>query len=285
MPFKSKIPDSFEKNLISLYFQHSSIEKVLQVTNYDLPVSFATYHRILNKYGIIKSAGPNSRLSESLEVLSLINSYKVPLERVYHKYAPHSFKISTNTLHRIMHHIRLGATRRCGTALIISRESERDKYLIGQDTTLNRPQLGEAGDFSLPMGHTRMQDSHTKSITRVLQQEVFTKNCIDGTFPFNLVSTSLKPLFFINIADIKVAVFRLVIPDRFHHFSSFKLHNFSFRSTNDILCLKHRPGVGEIVEKYEELRFHPQPEEEVVINSRLNLALSRLPKHSTGFPE
>ena len=272
------VPNEFEKNLISLYLRHGSIEQVFNIKNYDLPVSFATYHRILNKFGIIKSAGPNSRLSESLHILSLINNYKVPLERVYRKYAPQTLKVSTNTLHRIMHHIRLGVTRRCGTALLISHESNKDRYLRAQDNSLNNPSLGEPGDFSLPMGHTRMQDNSTISITRVLQQEVFTNNCLSGSFTFHLIPKTAKPIFFINIADIKVAVFRLIIPDKYIDFSSFKLHSHCFMDQRDLQTIKIRPGVGEIVEKYEELRFAPQSSTEIVINSKLNLALSELPE-------
>jgi hypothetical protein len=277
MSLKSTMPDSFEQELLTLYFQHGSIEQVFHIKNYDLPVSFATYHRLLNRFGIIKSAGPNSRLSESLNILSLINNYKVPLERVYRKYAPSSLKVSTNTLHRIMHHIRLGVTRRCGTALVISNQSFPDRYLIAQDNSLHQPSLGQSGDFSLPMGHTRMQDSHITSVTRVLQQEVFTNPCIQGDFPFSLIPKDIAPIFFINVADIKVAVYRLIIPDKYHLFSSLKLHNYHFVSQTELQSFKLRPGVTEIIEKHEELRYLPQTQTEIVIDSNLNLALSRLP--------
>ena len=270
-------PDDFEKKLITLYLQNSSIEQVFNITNYDLPVSFATYHRLLNKFGIVKSAGPNSRLSESLHVLSLINNYKVPLERVYRKYAPHTLKVSTNTLHRIMHHIRLGVTRRCGAALLISPESNKDKYLLAQDNSLKNPSLGKEGDFSLPMGHTRMQDSHQKSIKRVLQQEVFTDLAIESTFPSSNVPAKPKAEFFINIADIKVGVFRLILPDSLCSFSSFKLHNYRFLTPDEILKLQLRPGVGDIIEEFEKNRYSPKSNKEKVIDSKLNLALLELP--------
>ena len=279
MPKKPIIPDKFEENLISLYLKHGSIEQVFNITNYDLPVSFATYHRILNKYGIVKSAGPNSRLSESLNILSLVNNYKVPLERVYRKYAPHTLKVSTNTLHRIMHHIRLGVTRRCGAALLISQESHKDRYLVAQDYSLSNPALGQAGDHSLPMSHTRMQDSSVTSITRVLQQEVFADDCTKGNFPFHLITKDAKPIFFINIADIKVAVYRMIFPDSYSTFTSNKLHDYSFITFSEMFSKPLRPGVGEIVEKFEELRFMPASAETIVINSKLNLALSELPSH------
>lgn len=278
MSKKGVVPDEFEQNLISLYLKHGSIEQVLNVTNYDLPVSFATYHRILNKFKIVKSAGPNSKLSESLDILSLINNYKVPLERVYRRYAPLTLKVSTNTMHRIMHHIRLGVTRRCGAALLISRESAKDKYLLAQDTSLTNSALGEAGDYSLPMGHTRMQDSCKTSITRVMQQEVFTKESISGKFPFTLIPGDTRPSFYINIADIKVAIYRLIIPDQYRNYSSFKLENYTYFSADEIKTLKLRPGVGEIVNEHERLRFQPESTKEIVINSELNLALSKLPE-------
>lgn len=276
MAKKKRVPDEFESNLISLYLQNDSIEQVFNITNYDLPVSFATYHRILNRFGIVKSAGPNSRLSESLHILSLLNNYKVPLERVYRKYAPNTMKISTNTLHRILHYIRLGVTRRCGAALLISPESNKDKYLIAQDISISNALLGQEGDFSLPMGHTRMQDSHATSITRVLQKEAFTDMAIKGNFPFELIDKDTKPEFYINIADIKVGVFRLVIPDRYNVFSSFKLHNFHFLTHQEITENKLRPGVEDIIKEHEKLRYEPVGDKEIVIDSSLNLALIKL---------
>jgi len=177
-----------------------------------------------------------------------------------------------------MHNIRLGVTRRCGTALLISPESNKDRYLLGQDISLCNPSFGESGDGSLPMSHTRMQDSATTSITRVLQQEVFTQNCINGNFPFNLIPENSKPIFYINIADIKVAVFRLIFPDEYHDFSSYKLCRFSFKSALEIKQAKIRPGVGEIVKNFELLRYAPQNDSEIVIDSNLNLALAKLPE-------
>jgi hypothetical protein len=240
---------TFEENLISEYLKYGSIDKVFKIHNYDIPISFASYHRLLNKYQVIKSAGPNSKLSESLHVLSLLNTYKLPLERIYHHHSPASLQISTNTLHRVLHNVRLGVTKRVGVALLISQIDSPYKYLFGQDESLSDPQLGERGDWSLPMGYTRQQDSFSTGIKRILQQEVFTNKTIYNRFPKYLVPKNPKPLFTINIADIKVFVFKLVLTPN-QQFSSFKLSNYSFYNLQEISNLKVRAGVTDIVEHY-----------------------------------
>ncbi len=240
---------TFEQTLISEYLKHGSIDKVFKLHNYDLPISFASYHRLLNKYGIIKSAGPNSKLSESLHVLSLLNTYKLPLERVYHKYTPATIQVSTNTLHRVLHKIRLGVTSRVGIALLIFGSENSSNLLMGQDDSLLDPNLGHKGDWSLPMGYTREQDSFETGIKRVLQQEVFVNETISGNFPSKIIPKKPTPLFTINIADIKVYVFKLKL-NRNYQFSSYKLKNYNFYSFQDIDNLKCRAGIGDIVDSY-----------------------------------
>jgi hypothetical protein len=243
------INTEFEKKLVKEYLRFGSIDKVFKVYNYDLPISFASYHRLLNKFGVIKSAGPNSKLSESLHVLSLINTYKLPLERIYHRYTPRSIQISTNTLHRILHNIRIGVTSRVGVALLISHEAEPNKFLLGKDQSIINPLLGHKGDWSLPMGYTREQDSHKDGILRVLQQEVFTEQTINSKFPKNIIPKDITESFVINIADIKVYVYRLIL-SKSYHYSSFKLSDFSLFSHSEILELKARGGVVDIVNTY-----------------------------------
>lgn len=248
----SFIPTSekdFEKFLVSEYLKHGSIDKVFKIHNYNLPISFAGYHRLLNKYKIIKSAGPNSKLSESLHILSLLNTYKLPLERIYHRYSPNSLQVSTNTLHRILHNIRLGVTNRVGVALLISKAGEPNKFLMGQDNSLVNPALGHKGDWSLPMGYTREQDSHQAGILRVLQQEVFADLAINNKFPKNLFPDEITEDFTINIADIKVYVYQITLNKDFI-FSSYKLSNFGFYTQSEISKLKVRGGVEDITKTY-----------------------------------
>lgn len=238
-----------EKFLVSEYLKYGSIDKVFKTHSYNLPISFAGYHRLLNKYKIIKSAGPNSKLSESLHVLSLLNTYKLPLERIYHRYSPNSLQVSTNTLHRILHNIRLGVTNRVGVALLISKVDDPNKFLMGQDNSLVNPALGHKGDWSLPMGYTREQDSHQAGILRVLQQEVFANLAISDKFPKNLFPNEITEDFTINIADIKVYVYHIALSKNYN-LSSFKLSNFGFYSLSEISKLKVRGGVVDIVKTY-----------------------------------
>lgn len=260
---------TFEQYLVSEYFKHGSIDQVFKFHNYDIPISFAGYHRVLNKFEIVKSAGPNSKLSESLHLLSLLNTYKLPLERVYHHYAPQSIQVSTNTLHRILHHIRLGVTRRVGAALIISTQESPGRYLLAKDKSLKNDILGQKGDWSLPMGFTREQDSHKTSIIRVLQQEVFTEQAITNRFP-NLKLPE-KEIFTINIADIKVYVYLVLLPKKYPNFSSFKLKKHQFLGISELNTNRVRPGVIDILKNYEEHKFNQN------IESSLNLSLAYAP--------
>ncbi len=260
----------FEKLLVTEYLKNGSIDKVFKLHNYNLPISFASYHRLLNKYQIVKSAGPNSKLSESLHVLSLLNTYKLPLERIYHRYTPSTLQISTNTLHRVLHNVRLGITNRVGVALLIANTTETNKFLLGQDDSLVDPRLGHKGDWSLPMGYTREQDSFETGIRRVLQQEVFTNQTIDYKFPKNIIPKNISPLFTINIADIKVYVFKIALQKKYR-FSSFKLKNFGFYNSQEISILKVRGGVKDILKLY--LNGTSEP----TYNSEFNQNLCLLP--------
>ncbi len=262
----------FKKFLVAEYLKHGSIDKVLKVHHFDLPTSFASYHRVLKEFGIVKSAGPNSKLSESLYLLSLLANYKVPLEKTYRQHAPKRIQISVNTLHRILHYIRLGLTRRQGTALIITDAEKPNYILLGQDITLSDRSLGQKGDYSLPMSHSKTGEDPKDSITRVLQQEVFTDLTTKKEFPSSVVPKHPKPIMYINIADIRVAVYHLELSNK-EKFSSFKLTNLKFRKLTNQPNNKLRPGVGDILKKYFELQKNPTLKAGVEFDSGLNTIL------------
>lgn len=273
MSLEFKSEKDFERLLISEYIKHGSIEQVFSSHKYTLPISFASYHRLLNKNRVIKSAGPNSKLSESLHFLSELSNYKIPLERAYHKHAPASMQVSTNTLHRMLHYTRLGLTRRRGTALLVSPESNKNIYLLANDKSLTNPDLGQAGDFSLPMSHSRADEKPTDAITRVMQQELYCDRLCGGNFPWELIPQDPKPLMNIHIADIKVTVYRIIIPDGMLDFSSFRLDNYSFFEPEKVTKLKLRPGVEDIINKYQEIRFLPTTQNIPEFDSTLNATL------------
>ncbi|PIP85977.1 hypothetical protein COW83_01385 [Candidatus Collierbacteria bacterium CG22_combo_CG10-13_8_21_14_all_43_12] len=272
MPSKQ---DNFERNLVLEYFLHGSINKVFSFHHFDLPISFAGYTRVLSKYKVVKSAGPNSNLSESLRILSKVVDYKIPLERIYHQYAPRTIQVSTNTLHRMLHYTRLGLTRRQGTVLIITQKNRPEAFLVGNDNSLSNSVLGKKGDISLPMGHSKLGELPQESILRVLQQEVFTKLVLDKSFPDNILPLHPKPIMYMNIADIRVSIYHIEL-DKELNFSSFKLSNLRFEKLNDISDLKTRPGILEILQKYEKLSLFPEPASTPEFNSNLNSNLFAL---------
>lgn len=242
-------PQDFEKFLVSEYFKHGSINKVFYYHHFNIPISYAGYDRVLTKYGVIKSAGPNSKLTESLKVLSLVADYKLSLEKVYERYAPKKLLVSTNTLHRILHYTRLGLTRRQGTALIITKQGSSECFLVGNDVSLDNDLLGKRGDLSLPMGHSKTGENPRDSIIRVLQQEVFCDRVLEGNFPSEVVPPHPKPMMYMNVADIRVSVFHLEL-NKNYKFSSFKLNNLKFRGLSEIEKEKLRPGVGDILRNF-----------------------------------
>lgn len=270
----------FDEFLISEYFRLGSIDRVLKHHHYSLPVSYASYHRVLIKFGVVKSAGPNSKLSESLYILSLLANYKIPLEKIYRKFIPLSVKVSLNTIHRILHFVRLGLTRRQGVALLLESETEAGNFLVGNDISLNNSLLGNKGDISLPMGHSKTGEDAKQSILRVLQQEVFTNSVIKRIFPADLLPNHLRPLMFIDIADIKVAVYHIKINPQLT-FSSFKLQNLHFAGKQELLGKKLRPGVRDILCAYSDIQAKSFEEVPSLVSELNQEILAFAKAHST----
>lgn len=269
---------NFEQLLVKEYLRLGSINKVFQEHKYDLPISFAGYDRVLTKFKVIKSAGPNSKLSESLYILSLLANYKIPLERIYQRFAPKTIQVSTNTIHRILHYTRLGLTRRRGTALLISPKGQPNKVLIGNDQSLTNSSLGNKGDLSLPMGHSKTGEPIKDSIARVIQNEVFTQNVIDQNFPWEIIPEHIKPIMYVNIADIQVSVYRLEFSRSYKEFSSFKLSNLKYRAINYLLSDTLRPGVKDILINSSQLNLREATENIQTFNSELNSTIYALAK-------
>jgi len=269
---------SFEKFLISEYFRLGSINKVFHEHKFNLPISFAGYDRVLSKFGVVKSAGPNSKLSESLYFLSLLANYKIPLEKAYHLYAPKTIQVSTNTLHRMLHYTRLGLTRRQGVALIISPKGHPEKILMGNDFSLTTSSLGNKGDLSLPMGHSKTGEPIRDSIARVLQNEVFTNEVVNHKFPWEVIPEHIKPLVCVNVADISVSIYKLELPIAKKSFSSFKLENLKYLDINYLPEVSFRPGIKDVLDYYANLDSENIFSEIPTIDSELNSKIFALAK-------
>lgn len=276
-PGKEKI-EQFNQFIVAEYLKYGSVDGVFQQNNYDLPISYPGVHRLIKKWGIIKSAGPNSILSEGITFLTLLSQDKVPLESLY-KRLPPSFKTSMGTMHRLLHNIKEGVARRVGTALVITPHNNPHTVLIGEDISTPRLELGKPfGSITLPMGYSKVDEDPGDSILRVLQQEVFTQMVIDRNLPLNLIPTKPQPFMYVDVADIRVAVYNLLLSVNLSEksaFSSFKVRNHKFMEISEILNHKSniliRAGVREIIRGYKKYLY--QGLESVPVASELNLAL------------
>lgn len=271
----------FFVRLIAEYLKYGSVDKVFKVHNYDLPISYPSFQRLIDRWGIIKAAGPNSILSEALGFLVLLSDRKLPVETLY-RHLPPSFKTSLGTVHRILHNIKEGAIRRVGTALVMVSSDSPNMVLIGEDIAPPRLELGKPyGSLSLPMSFSKKDEKPEVSILRVLQHEVFTKDAIEKKTP-NVIPQNPAPFMYLDIADVRVAVYQIELPHRLSQnqaFSSFKLINHRYMHLTQLINqseeLNFRAGIREIAVGYqsflEDKSFAP-----IFEKSRLNLTIRGL---------
>ena len=247
----------FNEFLVIEYLKHGSVDEVLKRHKFDVPISYAGYQRILDKWGIIKAAGPNSKLTETVEFLTRFAYESVPFDRLYKKMPP-SFKTSSATLYRVLSYIKEGLTRRLGTALVITQAGMEKNILVGEDISTPRIELGKTyRSLTIPMGFTRLRDPREDAILRVLQQEVFSQLAVEKRLP-KIVPNRPKPFMILDVADVRVELFHLILPKNYSKqrlFSSFKIKNHKFISvstlTNKSRKLNLRMGIREIAVGYE----------------------------------
>src|SRR3989344_942830 len=241
----------FYKPLVASYLKYGSVDKVFTDFAHDTGVSYPHFHRILKQWGIIKSAGPQSRLAEAVYFLTALAKDNLPLETLY-KTMPPSLQISAVTLHRILSYVKRGLTRRRGTALIVSPESNPTLALIGRDISTPRPEIGKPfGSLSLPMTYSKRTESAQDSILRVLQQEVPATLSVARRLP-SLIPDDPKVVVMIDIADVRVRTYQVIIPDNLiDKLDSYKLTDLTFVPLTEIaasvgLDSGYRAGVPEI---------------------------------------
>jgi hypothetical protein len=256
-PYPTGNEKKFNEFLVEEYLKVGSVDEVLKIYKFDLPISYAGYQRILDKWGMVKAAGPNNTLGEALNFLTKLAYDNIPFERVYRK-MPLSFQTSAATLYRILGYMKEGVTRRLATGLVITTKGSKKKVLVAKDVSNPRVDLGKIhGMITIPMGFSRRRDPREMAIKRILQQEVFTKLTIQNKFPKKIIPPFPKPFMFLDIADVRVEVFHIELPKRLtdtKNFSSFKLKNYKFVNTKDVIDGKFnnlRVGVKEAVEGFE----------------------------------
>jgi hypothetical protein len=275
--------DAFFRQIISEYLQYGSVDAVFRKHSYNLPISYPGFQRLLDKWGIVKAAGPNSKLSEAITFMVLLSDQKMPLETLYHSLPP-SFKTSMATMHRILHNIKEGVIRRYGTALILTPDEDSRKILIAEDVSTPRLELGKPfGAISLPMGYSKGDEKAGTSILRVLQQEVFSEMAIERRFPYGVIPKNPKPFMYFDIADVRVAVYHLTLPSAFSSpkaLSSSKLVNYRYLNLETMISVgarknHFRSGIKEMAIGYNNYlagkSLAPKP---VKQTSLLNLTLS-----------
>jgi len=273
----------FEKYVITQYLRYGSVDEVFRANKYDLPISYAGVCRLIDKWGVVKAAGPNTSLSQCLGFLVKLVEEKIPLETLYKK-MPTNFTPSVATLHRIYKDVKEQVKekieertpRRNGVALIISPKNAPHLVLVGRDVSTPRLDLGKKyGAVSLPMGFARRTQRRYESILRILQQEVFTKLAISQNMP-DIIPKSPEPFLYIDVADIRVAVYRLVVKNTSLSFSSYKLveHKYIDINGNSSQMTNLRAGVLEALDGYRD--YLTKQKSPVFVSSYLNLALRSL---------
>ena len=228
----------FLSQLVAEYLKYGSVDEVFRVHKYDIPISYPGFQRVLDKWGIVKAAGPNSKLSEALSFFVHLAKEQIPLETLY-KRMPPSFQTSIGTLHRILSYMKEGATRRVGTALVLTPHMKPNYILVANDISTPRVEFGKPfGSVSIPMGFSKKRDTKQKAILRVLQQEVFVKQAIAQNMPMEIITKDIEPFMYLDAADVRVSIYHLSLPKKLSSpksFSSFKLENHRFLSIGNII--------------------------------------------------
>jgi hypothetical protein len=245
--YPTKSEEEFTKFLVKEYFKHGSVDEVFRKYKYDLPISYANYQRILDKKGVVKAVGPNNKLTEAVDFFTHLAKDNIPFEQLY-KRMPPSFQTSASSLYRMLLYIKEGVTRRTGVALVVTPFDNNEKVLVAEDVSTPRIEIGKLfRSLSLPMGFARKRDSRRTNVLRILQQEVFTDKVIESVFPNSFITENIEPFMYLDIADVRVAVYHLQLTkDLSEHknFKSYKLKNYKFLSTSQILSSEDRFRIG-----------------------------------------
>jgi hypothetical protein len=249
--------DAFNRFIIGEYLKYGSVDELFRRNDYNLPISYPGVQRLLDKWGIVKAAGPNTLLTEALIFLEELSLEQIPVERLYRRMPP-SFKASIGTMHRILSYIRSETIRRVGTALIMTPRQHHNSILVGNDVSpIARTDVGKPyGSITFPMGYSKRLEAPETSILRVLQQEVFTAPTIEKKgVAERVIPQTPKPFMYLDIADVRVSVYQITLPEELSEpksFTSFKIQNHKFLDISDLAIKRKvfRTGIVEIAQGY-----------------------------------
>ena len=246
-----------------LYLKYGSVEEAIRSYPDSLPISIANYHRLVKKYGLIKSAGRHVSLPETLHFFrEKAFEPGTPLERIYAQMPP-SFQTSLSTLHRIYQYMEKAVVRRHAAALITT-AGNSGEVLVGREVFGNSRYGKKVGDISLPMSFAKKDESNFDSALRVLQQEVFAHLAASGelkrdsTLVKRILSKNIEPVFYFDIVDVRVQVYEIILPTQASEFSSFKLVEHKYENLHTLSVMPNlRTGIGEILKLYGDYLYKP----------------------------
>jgi len=251
----SEREEQLNKRIIKDYLRFGSVEEVFRRSNFDLPISTSGVHRLIDKWGVVKAAGPNTELGEVIMFLEKLAREKIPLETLYSKLPP-SFETSKVTLHRVLSCIKHGLVRRVGVGLVVTPEGDESQMLIGRDISTPRAEFGKYyGNLSIPVGFSKKGESRQDSLTRVLQREVFSALTVEREFPYELLDGDLRPFMQLYLADTVVSIYHLEIPYQLaQRAESWVLSDLRFEAIENVLAESetktYRSGVFEVAKHY-----------------------------------
>ena len=87
-PYPIGSEKKFNEFLVSEYLKAGSVDEVVKSFNNDLPISYAGYQRVLDRWQVVKAAGPNNKFTEAVEFLAKLAYENIPLERCTRKCPP-----------------------------------------------------------------------------------------------------------------------------------------------------------------------------------------------------
>lgn len=248
----------FNQYIVREYLKYGSVDEVYRKNSYDLPLSYANFQRVLDRFGVVKAVGPNNKFAEAVDFFAHMVKDNVPFEKLYKKMPP-SYKTSVMTLYRILAYVKEGITRRVGCALVLSPYNDPYKVLIARDVSTPNIDFGKYyGSFTIPMGYAKKGAARNENIKRILQQEVFSNEVPVKKFPDFFQKNEMSPYMYLDIADIRVSAYHIELPAEYsqlNSFSSYKLVDYRFIDIEQLLKDKKkiqpmRAGVMEAVGGY-----------------------------------
>jgi hypothetical protein len=232
------------------YLKYGSVEEVFKANRYQVYLSPASYHRLVNKYGIVKG---NGRREVSLSEVLHFFAHKallptVGIETLYYDMPP-SFQTSLASLHRIYQRVIHSDPQRFATALVLYEPTSK-RALFGHEVRTQALQGKFRGNMSLPMTFCGRDEDSSLSILRVLQQEVFSREAIGGKMPVSILTDS--PFMKIAILDVEVRVYALEVENEvLDQCNSYKLDNYEILNADELTNVGHvRSGMKEIMQGF-----------------------------------